>query len=83
MKQGNYFYCACDAQSRGGEKVNPTHRFYFRLYRGEMPQKGANDNPVLIGTPILVEQGLAEKTQGWADKYRAVFSHVNPYPHLD
>lgn len=78
-----YFYCACDAQARGGDKVNETHRFYFRLYRGELPDKDLLGNPVLNGTPILVEQGLHEQTDNWVAKYHAVFSHVNPYPNLD
>lgn len=78
-----YFYCACDANARGGEKVKDTHRFYFRLYRSEVPTKDESGKVQLIGKPILVEQGLSEKTSEWAEKYNAEFSHVNPYPNLD
>lgn len=69
MTEKTYYYVPC----YGGPNVNQEFAHYFRLY----VDKGD-------GRPLLVDQGLVDKLDGWIAKYPGVTINVNnPYPQLD
>lgn len=65
--KNKHYYVACDA----GMNVNSSHRHYYRLYENKE------------NIPTLIDQGLADKIEGWETKYSAVLELTNPYPKLD